>query len=499
MSSPLETIFDALTVQGGVLQHAPSREEPSTPARHAETKEAIQEKRAAHLGPNLATFFADDPLHIVRGRGCELFDANGATYLDCINTVSHVGHCHPRVAAAISQQLFTLNTNCRYLHGGLVTFAERLAGTMPPPLETVYPVCSGSEANDLAWRIACAVAEVKRGSGEGAPFPLLHVAVMDSAYHGHTAACIDLSPYKFLGPGGGGRPMHVHVLPCPDVYRGLNLDGGVAARGAIAAARTAGGRIAAFFSESIISCGGQIILPPGYLAAVYAEMRGEGAVCVADEVQCGFGRVGSSFWAFQGQGVVPDIVTVGKPIGNGFPMAALVTTRPLAAAFSRGMEFFATFGGSTAAAAAGLAVLDVIRDERLQENAAAVGAYTLQLLRGVQRRHGDVVGDVRGEGLMLGVEIVDADTKEHAPAVAKWVKVRCKSVHRVLLSTEGPYENVVKIKPPICFTRGEAERMVAAVEEALGALRAGEKAALQEESRARVAEILERRERLLRR
>lgn len=231
--------------------------------------------------------------------------------------MSHVGHCHPRVAAAISKQLFTLNTNCRYLHEALVTFAERLAATMPHPLDTVYPVTSGSEANDLAWRIACAAAAAGAADNEDLARPL-HVAVMDAAYHGHTSICIDLSPYKFLGPGGAGRSAHIHILPCPDVYRGLDLDGAASARAAIAAARASGGRIAAFFSESIISCGGQIILPPGYLAGVYDEMRAAGAVCVADEVQCGFGRVGSAFWGFELQGVVPDIVTCGKYCSSAF-------------------------------------------------------------------------------------------------------------------------------------------------------------------------------------
>ncbi|KAL4859438.1 Zinc finger CCCH domain-containing protein 40 [Chlorella vulgaris] len=426
-------------------------------------KASILGKRRRHLGPNLALFFEDDPLHIVRGQGCEIFDAEGNDYLDCVNNVSHVGHAHPRVVSAVSQQLATLNTNSRYLAEGLV----------------VYMTVSGSEANDLAWRIASAAAQhlpppapaadaAQEACGKRAAPTALHVAVIDHAYHGHTSCCIDLSPYKFKGPGGGGRPTWVHVLPCPDVYRGRNLDGGAAARAAIAEAERGGARIAAFFSESILSCGGQVLLPDGYLAAVYREMRGHGAVCVADEVQCGFGRVGSAFWAFELQQVVPDIVTFGKPCGNGFPMAGLVTSGRLAAAFSNGMEFFATFGGCTAAPACGLAVLDVIREEQLQANAAHVGAHCMQLLSELQADHSDVVGDVRGEGLMIGVEIVtDAASRTPAPALARQIKQHCKLHHRVLLSSEGPYSSVIKIKPPICFTVAHAERMVGAIRAAL--------------------------------
>jgi ethanolamine-phosphate phospho-lyase len=408
-----------------------------------------------------------------------------------------VGHAHPRVAAAVSEQLFQLNTNSRYLHEGLVTFAERLAGTMPDPLSVVFPVCSGSEANDLAWRIAAAAAAAASTSAPGAcePLPLLHVAVVDHAYHGHTTATLALSPYKFYGPGGAGREAHVHVIPCPDTYRGTGLDGTAAARAAVAAARAAGGRLAAFFCESIVSCGGQMVLPPGFLAGVYAEMRAAGAVCVADEVQCGFGRVGAAFWAYQLQGVVPDIVTCGKPMGNGFPMAALVTTRALADRFAAGgMEFFATYGGSTAAAAAGLAVLDVLRDERLQEHALEVGAYALARLRGLQAAYPDAVGDVRGVGLMLGVELVaDAASKAPAPALARHVKARCRAEHRVLLSTEGPYANVLKIKPPMCFSRADVDRLVGAVEEALEGLTPGAKAALAAQGEGEVRRARERR------
>ena len=426
-----------------------------------------------------------------------------------INNVSHVGHAHPRVAAAVSQQLFTLNTNSRYLHEGLVTLADRISATLPSPLKTVYPVVSGSEANDLAWRIACSWVEKQGLNPEGKP---LHVCCVDHGYHGHTSSVIDFSAYKFWGPGGGGKAPHVHVLPCPDVYRGKNLDGRKAARDAVAAAAAAGGHIAAFFCESIISCGGQIFLPDGWLADVYTEMRSAGAVCVADEVQCGFGRVGSAFWAFQthqqagGDGVAstatattattPDIATMGKPMGNGFPCAAVVTTPTLAAAFSNGMEFFATYGGCTASAAAALAVLDVLEEEKLLENATHVGNYCMEAIKTkLQTQFSDIIGDVRGLGLMIGIELVTSattkphkkhtlaaqeqehepqqrpqHTKEPAPATAAWVKSYCKKNHKVLLSTEGPFASVIKIKPPMCFSRLDVDRMVAAMDEAFAAV-----------------------------
>jgi ethanolamine-phosphate phospho-lyase len=466
--------------------------------------EEIVEKRQNLLGPNMALFFAEQPLHIVKGRGCELFDAEGNSYLDCINNVSHVGHAHPRVAAAVSQQLFTLNTNSRYLHEGLVTLAERLCETLPSPLQTVFPVVSGSEANDLAWRIACSYVE-KHGLNDG---KLLHVCCVDSGYHGHTSTVIDFSPYKFWGTGGKKQAAHVHVLPCPDVYRGKNLDGKAAAREVLASAAAAGGHIAAFFCESIISCGGQIFLPDGWIEDVYTEMRSSGAMCVADEVQCGFGRVGSTFWAFQqhkgtaGSATVtatttPDILTIGKPMGNGFPCASVVTTPTLADAFNNGMEFFATYGGCTAAAAAGLAVLDVLHEEKLLQNATEVGAYCVEALLKLKNQYPNIIGDVRGLGLMIGVELVtSATTKLPAPSTAAFIKSHSKMTHKVLLSTEGPYASVIKIKPPMCFSRADVDRMVAAMADAFeGVASLSEAAAveLQKRNEEAVKEVQQRR------
>jgi 4-aminobutyrate aminotransferase-like enzyme len=309
-----------------------------------------------------------------------------------------------------------LNTNTRYLDAKLVEYIERLTETLPPPLSVVYLTCSGSEANELALRLARAHTGRKS------------VVVVETAYHGNTNALIDISPYKFDGPGGRGRPPHVTVLPMPGQPWSMPDAPG------------------AFFCESALSCAGQVFLPPGYLRDVYAAARARGAVCVADEVQTGFGRAGTHFWMFETQDVVPDIVTMGKPIGNGHPMGAVVTTREIAASFANGMEYFNTFGGNPVSCAVGLAVLDVIRDEGLQDNARVTGDYLQAGLRQLG------LAGVRGLGLFLGFDLPDERT---ATELVNRMKDR-----GVLLSTDGPRHNVIKIKPPIVFARAEADRLL---------------------------------------
>ena len=382
-------------------------------------RQKLLARRQRHLGPSLSISYRE-PLHMVRGEGAYLYDAAGRAYLDCVNNVAHVGHCHPRVVRAAAEQMARLNTNTRYLDENLVEYIERLAATLPEPLRVVYLVCSGSEANELALRLARA-----HTGREG-------VLVMDTAYHGNTNALIDISPYKFNGPGGRGRPAHVTVLPVPGAAERPEIPDG----------------LAAFFCESALSCAGQVILPPGYLREMYGKAREAGGVCVADEVQTGFGRAGPHFWMFETQGVVPDIVTMGKPIGNGHPMGAVVTTPEIAASFANGMEYFNTFGGNPVSCAVGLAVLDVIRDEGLQENARATGEYLIAGLRELQQRHGSIT-DVRGLGLFLGFEM---KTEREATSLVNRMKDR-----GVLLSTDGPRHNVIKIKPPIVFGLREAD------------------------------------------
>jgi 4-aminobutyrate aminotransferase-like enzyme len=417
--------------------------------------------RRRRLGPSLSLSYRD-PLEIVRGAGAFLYDQNGRSYLDMVNNVAHVGHCHPRVARAGARQMTVLNTNTRYLHPSILRYAGRLSATLPEPLTVCFFVCSGSEANELALRMAHAATGGR------------DVIVVGGAYHGNTRTLVDVSPYKHGGPGGRGAPPWVHVVPMPDDYLGLyrREDPGRAGRfaahvgEAAARIRAGGGKPAAFLCESILSCGGQIELPPGYLEAAYGHARAAGAVCIADEVQVGFGRVGSGFWAFETQGVVPDIVTMGKPIGNGHPLAAVVTTPAIAAAFANGMEYFNTFGGNPVSCEIGLAVLDVLRDERLQDRALRVGG---RLKRGLQRlaENHPIVGDVRGLGLFLGIEFVlDRDRRTPAPRHAAYVVERMKD-HGILLSTDGPDHNVIKMKPPLVFSEADADRVLKAYDRVL--------------------------------
>ncbi|MCA9947313.1 MAG: aminotransferase class III-fold pyridoxal phosphate-dependent enzyme, partial [Anaerolineales bacterium] len=301
--------------------------------------------------------------------------------------------------------------------------------------------------------------------------------VLEGAYHGNTAALIDISSYKFDGPGGAGKPEHVHVLPMPDPYRGLyrGSDEGNGRRYAqhaqeiIEKLRTEGKGIAGFIGEPLLGCGGQIVLPDGYFQALFPLIRAAGGVCIADEVQVGFGRVGSHMWAFQTQGVVPDIVTLGKPIGNGHPLAAVVTTPEIAASFANGMEYFNTFGGNPVSCAIGTAVLDVLEQENLQENARIVGNQLLAGLRKLQIQH-PLIGDVRGLGLYIGAELVrDRQTLEPAAAEASTIANRMRD-KGILISTDGPLHNVLKIKPPLVFTAENADFLVETLGEILGEL-----------------------------
>jgi len=416
--------------------------------------EEILSLRKRLLGPTLSVSYKS-PLSIVRGAGAYLYDTSGRAYLDAVNNVPHVGHSHPRIVRAAREQNAVLTTNTRYLHDNIVRYAARLKETLPDPLGVFFFVNSGSEANDLALRLA------RNFTGAR------DMVVVDVGYHGNLSSLIEISPYKFNGPGGTGRPPHTQVADMPDLYQGPFRAGDPdAGRKYAASVRAALDRIAAegrrpagFIAESLLSCGGQIVLPEGYLAAAYALVRAAGGVCIADEVQVGFGRVGTHFWGFQTQGVVPDIVTMGKPIGNGHPLAAVVTTRAIADAFVTGMEYFNTFGGNPVSCAAGLAVLDVMRDERLQEQALRVGARLKAGLERLKARHA-IVGDVRGLGLFLGVELVlDRESRARATCEAAFAAERMRE-EGILISTDGPFRNVLKIKPPLAFSGSDADLFV---------------------------------------
>jgi 4-aminobutyrate aminotransferase-like enzyme/Ser/Thr protein kinase RdoA (MazF antagonist) len=410
----------------------------------------IHQKRSRHLPPMLSLSY-QEPLHIVRGQGQYLYDVTGRPYLDMVNNVAHVGHNHPRVVEALHRQALVLNTNTRYLHETIVTYAERLLATLPEPLSVCFFVNSGSEANDLALRLARA----HTGRRD--------LVVVDGAYHGHLTSLIEISPYKFNGPGGQGAPDHVHVSPMPDPYRcRLGSDGSLYAQEVVQIVEKMaheGKKPAAFICESLLSCGGQIVLPEGYLAAVYDTIRASGGVTVADEVQVGLGRVGSHFWGFQTQAIVPDIVTMGKPMGNGHPLAAVVTTPEIAASFDTGMEYFNTYGGNPVSCVVGSAVLDVIEEEELQAHAAEIGRYLLDKLAALKEAH-SLIGDVRGRGLFLGIELVnDRETMAPAAPEARTIVERMKE-EGILLSTDGPLHNVIKIKPPLPFNQENADFFV---------------------------------------
>lgn len=434
------------------------------PVDSGQAKDNIISYRKKHLGKTLSLSY-ETPIKMVRGQGAYLFDDQGSPYLDMVNNVCHVGHCHPKVVAAGQQQLAKLNTNTRYLHDNIVNYTQKLLATMPEQLSVCMLVNSGSEANELAFRLARCHTKSKE------------LIVVDGAYHGNTNACIEASPYKFNGPGGEGAQPHVHTVTLPDPYRGEFLGDSLDTAKAYADSvqktimqlQRSGKKVGAFICESLQGVAGQIIMPEGYLPAVYSHVRGAGGVCIADEVQVGFGRVGSHMWAFETQNVVPDIVTLGKPIGNGHPMAAVITTQAIADSFVTGMEYFNTFGGNPVSCAIGMAVLDVIEQENLIEHAKTTGDYLQAKLRELQGKF-DLIGDVRGLGLFIGVELVeDRDTKSPATEQTSWL-VEFFKQHQILLSTEGRFYNILKIKPPLAFNSNDADKFIHVLELGLNAL-----------------------------
>ncbi|TAE58323.1 MAG: aminotransferase class III-fold pyridoxal phosphate-dependent enzyme, partial [Bacteroidetes bacterium] len=356
-------------------------------------------------------------------------------------------------------QMAVLNTNTRYLHPAILDFTEELLATLPPELSVLHVVNSGSEANELALRMAQAVTGQK------------DMIALEIGYHGNTNGCIAISSYKFDGKGGKGKPEHTQIVPLPDPFRGLYQGEDTGARyaahvqEAVDAIHAKGRGVAGYIAESIVSCGGQIELPEGYLAQAYAIARKAGAVCIADEVQVGFGRVGRHFWGFELQGVVPDIVTMGKPVGNGHPLGVVACTRAVADAFANGMEYFNTFGGNPVSCAIGLEVLRVIREEGLQENAFRVGEFLKAELNALKPRF-PLIGDVRGQGFFLGMELVEPG-KVPATAKTAYLADRMKR-HGILMSVDGPQNNVLKIKPPMCFSMENAEMLLRYLEKVMG-------------------------------
>jgi 4-aminobutyrate aminotransferase-like enzyme len=372
---------------------------------------------------------------------------------------------------AVQRQLNSYNGNTRYLHPMRAMLAQRLLSKFDSSLSVVFFVNSGSEANDLALRLA----QTYTGHSD--------CVVVDRAYHGHTSSTLSLSPYKYEHVGGHSYAKdNVHKVRCPDMYRGPYADElpSEAARlysqdmsAAVKDAVKRNGGVAAFFIESGMSVAGVILPPPGYLKTCFDLVRAAGGLCVCDEVQTGFARFGKHFWGFEQQAVVPDIVTMGKAMGNGFPLAAVVTTPEIARAFQNGLEYFNTFGGNPVACAAGLAVLDIIDLENLQCNALEVGTHLLQLLQSLSASEaGYLIGDIRGIGLFIGVEFVtDRKTKTPATRETSWLCSWLKDEHRILTSIDGAFDNVLVIKPPLSFTHANAEELVNAMQAALIALK----------------------------
>ncbi len=404
--------------------------------------------------------FYEQPVHLVRGEGVWLFDADGKKYLDMYNNVPHVGHCHPHVVDAISQQIRTLNTHTRYLHENVVNYAERLTGKFAPELDTAMFSCTGSEANELALRIA---KSCTGGTG---------IIVTDYAYHGNTQAIYEISTESIPSDE---VPDYVVTVPAPDAYRGKHRGADTGAQyaqyahDAIELLKSRGIKPAAFVVDTIISSSGIVAPPAGYLSAVAEIIRDAGALFVADEVQPGFGRTGKNFWGFEADGVEPDIVTMGKPMGNGHPLSAVVTRRELVDEFSNHSRYFNTFGGNPVSCAAGLAVLDVLENESLQQNALEVGEHIVAGLWQLAEQH-ECIGDVRGSGLFLAVELV-SNRYERTPATELTARVVNELRDGgVLTGSIGPDNNILKFRSPLVLSKQDADYMLGILSDTLECL-----------------------------
>lgn len=415
---------------------------------HVISNEILIDFRKEHLGKSLSLQYKT-PIKMVRGSFQYLIDQNGKKYLDTVNNVAHVGHENFKVVQAGQKQMSLINTNSRYLHKNINALAKELLKTFPKELNVIHFLNSGSEANELAIRM------VKACTGER------DIIASEMGYHGNSNMCIDISSYKFDGKGGNGAPEHTHIFPLPDLFRGIYTgkdakDNYVTAvQKQIDKVHKKGRDLGAFIIEPIISCGGQIELPEGFLSEVYTRVRDAGGLCISDEVQTGCGRMGKTFWGFQLHNVVPDIVTIGKPLGNGHPIAAVVCTKAVAEKFANGMEYFNTFGGNPVSCAIGKSVIQTVKEDDLQKNALEVGEFLKSELLKLSLNF-PIIGNVRGQGLFLGIEFVDYKMNPLANQ-ADYIINRIKD-YGILMSTDGPDHNVIKIKPPIVFTKKKRQR-----------------------------------------
>lgn len=414
---------------------------------------ALVARRRKNFGATSVLFY-ERPLHIVGAKGARIFTADGRTYLDLYNNVPSVGHCHPKVVEAVSRQMGRYNIHTRYLFDEVHDYAERLLAHFPAPLTNVAFTCTGSESNDLALRLI-------RGAtgGEG-------IVVTETAYHGNTLAVTEVSPSSYKR---GAPPAYVRAVPPPHPrHYGANVGAGFAAAitEAARAMEAEGIRFAGLLVDSIFSSDGVYADPPGFLAPAFAAARAAGGMVIADEVQPGFARTGTHMWGFARHDVVPDVVTMGKPMGNGFPMGGVVTRPELLQRFADTFGYFNTFGGNPVASAAGLAVLEAIAEDGLMENARVVGARIVERLDAARLRC-PAIGEVRGAGLYLGVEIVSAGTGAPDPDGASAL-INALREDGILIGAAGPLGHVLKVRPPLCLTLDEADQFVDAMEKTLG-------------------------------
>lgn len=415
----------------------------------------LLERRNKNLGKSLSMTYSS-PIYFKKAAFQYMFDASGNSYLDAYNNIPLVGHSHPKVAEAIAKQQRKLNTNTRYLYDSIVDYSDHLLSYFPDKLNKVFFVNSGSAASDLAIRLAQTATD------------RVQSLVLEHGYHGHTRSAIENSSYKFDGPGGKGSNQFVHTLPLPNLFNSVfdNAEDYVNdAKEQIKRLIDAGQKPAYFIAEPISGCGGQVPLAPGYLKVLKPYLETEGILMICDEVQTGFGRLGSHFWGFEFHGITPDIVILGKPMANGHPIGAVVTTTEIEDAFANGMEFFSSFGGNPVSMEAAKAVLEVVEEESLQKHALETGTYYKNQLLELKNKYPQI-GDVRGEGLFLGVEFIHPENLSPNTELARLVKEKLKEAF-VLTSTDGPFDNIIKTKPPLCFDKKNVDEVCDKMEKIL--------------------------------
>ncbi|WP_297794915.1 aminotransferase class III-fold pyridoxal phosphate-dependent enzyme [uncultured Eudoraea sp.] len=408
-------------------------------------------RRKKHLSTSLSLSY-NRPIEMYKSAFQYMYDIDGNTYLDAYNNIMLAGHCHPIVVRAGQRTMARLNTNTRYIYEELLSYSEKLLAKFPAKLNKVFFVNSGSAASDLAYRMATTYTRKRK------------IMVLEHGYHGNTGTGIDMSHYKYSSKGGGGAKDHILEVQLPKVYGSGFSDEEEAANHfsalAIEQITRNNNEIAAFIAEPIVGCGGQVPLPVGYLERIYPKIRSQGGVCISDEVQVGFGRLGKNFWGYEFYNVVPDMIILGKPMGNGHPIGAVVTTTEIASSFETGPEFFSSFGGNPVSCAIGNAVLDVIESEGLQEHAQEVGSYLKKCLTELQKEYPEI-GDIRGHGLFIGVEITDKEGNPNTNLAVNLVNALRENF--ILTSTDGPFNNVIKIKPPLAFTENDASLLCTSI------------------------------------